>query len=74
MALDPATTTLSQAKDWLRVRLDEGAKCPCCAQHAKLYKRNRNRLVGRKVEPRLCGDPDQLSPLTERSCLIGGDG
>jgi len=36
---DPSTTTLQSAKDWLRDRVDVGAKCPCCTQLAKVYKR-----------------------------------
>ena len=42
MSLDPKTSTLEEAQDWLRKRLDEGAKCPCCKQHAKIYKRKLN--------------------------------
>lgn len=42
MSLDPKTSTLEQAQDWLRARLDDGAKCPCCKQHAKIYKRKLN--------------------------------
>lgn len=42
MSLDPKTTSLEQAQDWLRKQLDEGAKCPCCKQHAKIYRRKLN--------------------------------
>lgn len=42
MSLDPKTSTLAEAQDWLRNRLDDGAKCPCCKQHAKIYKRKLN--------------------------------
>lgn len=35
----PDDTTLGEAKEWLRERLDGGAKCPCCTQFAKVYKR-----------------------------------
>lgn len=42
MSLDPKTTSLEQAQEWLRARLDDGAKCPCCKQHAKIYKRKLN--------------------------------
>lgn len=41
MTLDP-NSTLAQAKEWLRSRLDDGAKCPCCSQHAKIYRRKLN--------------------------------
>jgi hypothetical protein len=32
-------TTLAEAQDWLRERVDEGAHCPCCTQFAKIYRR-----------------------------------
>jgi hypothetical protein len=32
-------TTLEEAQEWLRSRVDAGATCPCCSQHAKVYKR-----------------------------------
>ena len=35
----PEDATLEQAKEWLRVRFNEGAECPCCLQHVKLYRR-----------------------------------
>lgn len=31
--------TLKEAKEWLRARVHEGARCPCCTQMAKVYKR-----------------------------------
>ena len=31
--------TLEQAKDWLRERINDGARCPCCEQYARAYKR-----------------------------------
>jgi hypothetical protein len=40
--VDPDKTTLTEAKNWLRAQLDEGARCPCCTQYAKLYKRKLN--------------------------------
>lgn len=30
---------LEDAQDWLRNRVDDGARCPCCNQFAKIYKR-----------------------------------
>jgi hypothetical protein len=42
MALDENKTTLKEAKAWLRERLDDGAKCPCCTQYAKTYTRKLN--------------------------------
>ena len=31
--------TLGGARDWLRDRVEKGAKCPCCGQFAKVYRR-----------------------------------
>jgi len=31
--------TVGEAKQWLRNRIEEGAKCPCCTQFAKVYDR-----------------------------------
>lgn len=31
--------TLSEAQAWLRDRVDDGEKCPCCTQFAKVYRR-----------------------------------
>lgn len=31
--------TLDEAKAWLRTRVDEGERCPCCTQFAKVYRR-----------------------------------
>lgn len=34
--------TLDQAKAWLRKHVEEGARCPCCNQMAKVYRRKVN--------------------------------
>ena len=34
--------TIQQAKDYLRENWEDGAKCPCCNQTVKLYKRKLN--------------------------------
>lgn len=39
---DIENATLEQAKAWLRARFNDGADCPCCHQHVKLYKRPLN--------------------------------
>jgi len=37
------SNTLGDAKEWLRERVQErGAKCPCCKQMAKIYRRKLN--------------------------------
>lgn len=40
--LDPLKTTLAEAKNWLRARILDGEKCPCCNQYAKVYERKLN--------------------------------
>jgi hypothetical protein len=35
-------TTLHEAKKWLRGMSKKGAKCPCCTQLAKIYRRKLN--------------------------------
>lgn len=42
-------TTLTEAKDWLRERLDDGASCPLCTQHAKVYRRKINSGMARAL-------------------------
>jgi hypothetical protein len=32
-------TRLSEAQEWLRGEVDRGAKCPCCTQYARVYRR-----------------------------------
>lgn len=34
--------TLEEARQWLRERITDGEKCPCCTQLAKVYKRKIN--------------------------------
>lgn len=38
---------LSEARAWLHARLDDGAQCPCCDQHAQRYYRTINSSVAR---------------------------
>lgn len=40
---------LVEAQNWLRHQLDEGAKCPCCTQFAKVYKRKINASMARSL-------------------------
>jgi len=35
----PEFETLEEAKIWLRENLDTGARCPCCNQYVKMYKK-----------------------------------
>lgn len=41
--------TLEQAKAWLRDRIDEGERCPCCTQFAKVYKRKIHSTMARDL-------------------------
>lgn len=34
--------TLKRVREWLRVHVNVGTDCPCCGQHAKVYKRPLN--------------------------------
>ncbi len=36
---DINTTTLKQAKDFLRLYAEKGVRCPCCKQYVKVYRR-----------------------------------
>lgn len=48
--LNLKTATLEEAKNWLRERLHEGERCPCCTQFAKVYKKKLNSgMVSRLV-------------------------
>jgi hypothetical protein len=35
---DPSAS-LEEARDWLEEHIDEGAVCPCCNRHMKIYRR-----------------------------------
>jgi hypothetical protein len=41
--------TLKEAQDILRTLLDEGHKCPCCTQMAKIYRRKVNSTMARTL-------------------------
>ena len=41
--------TIDEAKRWLRDRLNEGAECPVCRQHAQLYRRKLNAGMARAL-------------------------
>jgi hypothetical protein len=43
------STTLEEAREWLRERVDKGAKCPCCTQLAKVYKRSVHASMARAL-------------------------
>lgn len=41
--------TLTQAQAWLRNRVNEGERCPCCNQFAKVYRRKINSGMARAL-------------------------
>jgi len=48
-AAHPQPITLKDAQDWLRDRIDEGERCPCCTQFAKIYKRRIHATMAREL-------------------------
>lgn len=42
-------TTLSEARQWLADRVKTGARCPCCNQYAKVYRRQINSGMARSL-------------------------
>lgn len=48
MSLSDATP-LGNARAWLRQRVDQGEKCPCCTQMAKVYRRKINAGMARSL-------------------------
>lgn len=45
----PLRATLEDAKNWLRQRVDEGERCPCCNQFAKVYRRSIHATMARTL-------------------------
>lgn len=39
MTTPEGNDSLDSARQWLRARLDDGERCPCCTQFAKVYRR-----------------------------------
>lgn len=50
-------TSLDEAKEWLRGRVEDGERCPCCTQMAKVYRRKINSGMARALiaQYRKCG-------------------
>lgn len=71
------TSTLAEAKAWLRARVRTGAKCPVCNQKAKVYLRRLHSTLARALitlwqhggamdyqhAPSLPGDTHEISQL-----------
>lgn len=41
--------SLRDAQNWLRDQVDDGARCPCCTQYAKVYRRKINSGMARAL-------------------------
>ena len=41
--------SLGDAREWLRERVEHGARCPCCTQFAKVYERKLNSRMARQL-------------------------
>ena len=48
-AVPGPSTSLGEARAWLRKRVGEGERCPCCQQFAKVYKRSINSSMARAL-------------------------
>ena len=49
MSNGPPFYSLLDAQEWLRGQLAEGARCPCCTQFAKVYRRKVNSAMARAL-------------------------
>lgn len=45
----PYNPSLIQAKAWLRQRIRDGEKCPCCNQYVKIYKRSIHHTIAHSL-------------------------
>lgn len=80
---DPKSTTLEEAKQWLRERFSDGAKCPCCDQFVKLYKRKLNSSMAHGLiliykffennDDEWLHVPSYLSRISSSATVRGGD-
>lgn len=71
----PQPQTLAQAQAWLRKRIDDGERCPCCTQLAKVYRRRIHHTIARSLidmyrlaSPQMDGwvhVPTEISPACE---------
>lgn len=41
--------TLAEAQQWLAERITGGARCPCCNQYSKVYRRQINSGMARSL-------------------------
>lgn len=45
----PDHASLATARQWLRDRIEEGERCPCCSQFAKVYRRKIHATMARDL-------------------------
>ena len=41
--------SLGTAREWLRSQAKDGARCPCCRQYVKVYRRKLNSSMSRAL-------------------------
>jgi hypothetical protein len=80
---DPKITTLEESKQWLRERFADGARCPCCDQFVKLYKRKLNSSMAHALiliykffennQDEWLHVPSYLSQISSSATVRGGD-
>lgn len=70
--------TLGHSREWLKERLWKGARCPCCEQYARIYKRKLNKTMvkalGRVYRATAAGRGFTHGPtVLKGSGVFGGD-
>lgn len=68
-------SSLTEAQDWLRERVDSGERCPCCTQLAKIYYRhiNASMAFGLITMYRAHGREWGHAPTTSNVAKLGGE-
>lgn len=71
----PQFVLLDEAQEWLRENVEDGARCPCCTQHAKVYRRKINAGAARAliVMWQRVGQNWCHVPSTEHLSRVGGE-
>lgn len=72
----PDTMTLGDARAWLRSRIRDGERCPCCRQMAKIYKRKLYAAPARALVMlfrRAGREPAHITTLDRSLAGNGGD-
>jgi len=69
----PDDMPLGDAREWLRERVEHGARCPLCTQYAKVYERKLNSRMARQLITfwRKCGSGPDFHYAPD---VLDGDG